>query len=175
MFTQINNLINWLDAVVWGLPLIILILFTGCLLTIRLGVLQIRHLGKALKFMIKNEDGGEGEVSSFGALCTALSATIGTGNIVGVATAIAAGGPGALFWMVIAAFLGMATKYAEGLLANTVQSITKAMFSAVLSTILKTGWDTDGVGLPKFLPSSVPVLVCSVSVPLHRSMVSLPQ
>ena len=117
MFTHINNLINWLDAVGWGLPLIILILFTGCLLTIRLGVLQIRHLGKALKFMIKNEDGGEGEVSSFGALCTALSATIGTGNIVGVATAIAAGGPGALFWMVIAAFLGMATKYAEGLLA----------------------------------------------------------
>ena len=115
MFTQINNLINWLDAVVWGLPLIILILFTGCLLTIRLGVLQIRHLSKALKFMIKNEDGGEGEVSSFGALCTALSATIGTGNIGGVATAIAAGGPGALFWMVIAAFLGMATKYAEGL------------------------------------------------------------
>ena len=90
MFTQINNLINWLDAVVWGLPLIILILFTGCLLTIRLGVLQIRHLSKALKFMIKNEDGGEGEVSSFGALCTALSATIGTGNIVGVATAVCA-------------------------------------------------------------------------------------
>ena len=123
MFTQINNLINWLDAVVWGLPLIILILFTGCLLTIRLGVLQIRHLGKALKFMIKNEDGGEGEVSSFGALCTALSATIGTGNIVGVATAIAAGGPGALFWMVIAAFLGMATKYAEGLLAIKYRTI----------------------------------------------------
>ena len=123
MFTQINNLINWLDAVVWGLPLIILILFTGCLLTIRLGVLQIRHLSKALKFMIKNEDGGEGEVSSFGALCTALSATIGTGNIVGVATAIAAGGPGALFWMVIAAFLGMATKYAEGLLAIKYRTI----------------------------------------------------
>ena len=123
MFTQINNLINWLDAVVWGLPLIILILFAGCLLTIRLGVLQIRHLSKALKFMIKNEDGGEGEVSSFGALCTALSATIGTGNIVGVATAIAAGGPGALFWMVIAAFLGMATKYAEGLLAIKYRTI----------------------------------------------------
>lgn len=100
MFTQINNLINWLDAVVWGLPLIILILFTGCLLTIRLGVLQIRHLGKALKFMIKNEDGGEGEVSSFGALCTALSATIGTGNIVGVATAIAAGGLGGPFYYI---------------------------------------------------------------------------
>ena len=99
MFTQINNFITWFDGVVWGLPLIILILITGFLLTVRLGVLQVRHLGKALKFMVKNEEGGEGEVTSFGALCTALSATIGTGNIVGVATAIAAGGPGALFWM----------------------------------------------------------------------------
>ena len=67
--------------------------------------------------MVKNEEGGSGEVSSFAALCTALSATVGTGNIVGVATAIAAGGAGALFWMELAAFLGMATKYAEGLLA----------------------------------------------------------
>jgi AGCS family alanine or glycine:cation symporter len=67
--------------------------------------------------MVKNEEGGEGEVSSFGALCTALSATIGTGNIVGVATAVCAGGPGAIFWMVVAAFFGMATKYSEGLLA----------------------------------------------------------
>ena len=117
MFTQINNLINWLDAVVWGLPLIILILFTGCLLTIRLGVLQIRHLGKALKFMIKNEDGGEGEVSSFGALCTALSATIGTGNIVGVATAMVSGGPGALVWMWISACFGLTSKFSECMLA----------------------------------------------------------
>ena len=67
--------------------------------------------------MVKNEEDGEGEVTSFAALCTALSATIGTGNIVGVATAICAGGPGALFWMLVAAFFGMATKYAEGLLA----------------------------------------------------------
>ena len=93
MFTQINNFITWFDGVVWGLPLIILILITGFLLTVRLGFLQVRHLGKALKFMVRNEEGGEGEVTSFGALCTALSATIGTGNIVGVATAIAAGGP----------------------------------------------------------------------------------
>ena len=106
MFTQINNFITWFDGVVWGLPLIILILITGFLLTVRLGFLQVRHLGKALKFMVKNEEGGEGEVTSFGALCTALSATIGTGNIVGVATAIAAGGPGALFWMIAAAFFG---------------------------------------------------------------------
>lgn len=123
MLQQVNNFIEWLDKVVWGLPLIILILTTGIYLSVRLGFLQLRHLGKALKFMIKNEDGGKGEVSSFGALCTALSATIGTGNIVGVATAIAAGGPGALFWMIIAAFFGMATKYAEGLLAIKYRTI----------------------------------------------------
>lgn len=88
-----------------------------------MGFLQIRHLGKALKFMVKNENGGNGEVTSFGALCTAMSATIGTGNIVGVATALAAGGPGALFWMVLAAFFGMATKYAEGVLAIKYRTI----------------------------------------------------
>lgn len=123
MLQQINELIKWIDDAVWDLPLIIMILTTGIYLTIRLGLLQIRHLGKALKFMVKNEEDGTGEVSSFGALCTALSATIGTGNIVGVATAIAAGGPGALFWMVVAALFGMATKYAEGLLAIKYRTI----------------------------------------------------
>ena len=117
MFETINSILGAIDDFVWGVPLIVLILAGGLLLTVRLGLLQIRRLPLALKFMVKNEEDGEGEVSSFGALCTALSATIGTGNIVGVATAIAAGGPGALFWMEIAAFLGMATKYAEGLLA----------------------------------------------------------
>ena len=100
MFETMNNVISWIDGAVWGLPLIILILCTGIYLSVSMGFLQIRHLGKALKFMVKNEEGGKGEVSSFGALCTAMSATIGTGNIVGVATALAAGGPGALFWMV---------------------------------------------------------------------------
>ena len=123
MLQEINELIKWIDDAVWGLPLIIMIMATGIFLTIRLGLLQIRHLGKALKFMVQNEDGGDGEVSSFGALGTALSATIGTGNIVGVATAIAAGGPGALFWMVVAALFGMATKYAEGLLAIKYRTI----------------------------------------------------
>ncbi|MEG0830492.1 MAG: sodium:alanine symporter family protein [Anaerovoracaceae bacterium] len=106
-----------IDDLVWGVPMIILIMGTGIFLTVRLGVLQFRHLGKALKFMVKNDDDGSGEVSSFGALCTAMAATIGTGNIVGVATAVVAGGPGALFWMVLAACFGMATKYSEGLLA----------------------------------------------------------
>lgn len=110
-------LLKNIDDIVWGIPLIILILSVGIYLTARLGFLQILKLPKALKFMVKNEEGGKGEVSSFGALCTALSATIGTGNIVGVATAIGTGGPGALFWMWIAALFGMATKYAEGLLA----------------------------------------------------------
>ncbi len=125
MFEQIDKIITMIDEAVWGLPLICLIMMTGIFLTARLGLLQIRHLGKAFKFMVKNEDEGEGEVTSFGALCTALSATIGTGNIAGVATAIAAGGPGALFWMVLAAFFGMATKYAEGLLAIKYRTVDK--------------------------------------------------
>ncbi|MBQ3053900.1 MAG: sodium:alanine symporter family protein [Clostridia bacterium] len=115
-----ENFTYWVekfDGFIWGWPLIILILVTGIYLTIKVGFLQIWKLPLALKYMVKNEEGGEGEVTSFGALCTALSATIGTGNIVGVATAICTGGPGALFWMLIAAFFGMATKYAEGLLA----------------------------------------------------------
>lgn len=123
MLSQLNDFIIWLDDVVWGIPLIVLILSVGIYLTVRLGLLQIRHLPKALKYMVKNEDGGSGEVTSFGALCTALSATIGTGNIVGVATALCAGGPGALFWMILAAFFGMATKYAEGLLAIKYRTI----------------------------------------------------
>ena len=123
MLTQLNNFIIWLDDVVWGIPLIVLILSVGIYLTMRLRLLQIRHLPRALKYMVKNEEGGSGEVTSFGALCTALSATIGTGNIVGVATALCAGGPGALFWMILAAFFGMATKYAEGLLAIKYRTI----------------------------------------------------
>lgn len=116
-FAKFGEILEKIDGYVWGVPLIVLIILTGIYLTVRVRGLQVRHLGKALKYMVKNEEGGEGEVSSFGALCTALSATIGTGNIVGVATALAAGGPGALFWMIIAAFFGMATKYSEGFLA----------------------------------------------------------
>lgn len=105
------------DGYVWGIPMIVLIMGTGILFSIRMGLLQFRKLGKALRYMVHNEEGGEGEVSSFGALTTALAATVGTGNIVGVATAVVTGGPGALFWMIVAACFGMATKYAEGLLA----------------------------------------------------------
>ena len=113
---------NWLaffkqvDNVVWGAPLLILLVGTGIYLSFRLGLLQVFRLPQAFR-LIFTEDQGEGDISSFGALATALAATVGTGNIVGVATAIQTGGPGALFWMWMAAFFGMATKYAEGLLA----------------------------------------------------------
>lgn len=117
MLENVGRVLTKIDDFVWGLPLILLIIAVGIYFTVRLRGLQIKHLPKALKFIVKNEENGDGEVSSFAALCTALSATIGTGNIVGVATAICAGGPGALFWMVIAALFGMATKYSEGLLA----------------------------------------------------------
>lgn len=117
MQEQINAVIIWMADKVCGLPLIVLIGLTGILLTVRLRGLQICRLPNAFRYMFEKESGSSGEISSFGALCTALSATIGTGNIVGVATAVVAGGPGALFWMIVAAFFGMATKYAEGLLA----------------------------------------------------------
>ena len=120
-----NKLVSQIDQIVWGIPLLVLIIFCGILLSCRTGFIQIHKLGKALKYMLKDEENGSGEVSSFAALCTALSATVGTGNIVGVATAVAAGGAGALFWMEIAAFLGMATKYAEGLLAIKYRTIDK--------------------------------------------------
>ncbi len=92
-----NDILVAIDDFVWGVPLMVLIMVGGLLLTFRTKLVQIFHLPLALKYMVQEEDGGEGDVSSFGALCTALSATIGTGNIVGVATAICAGGPGALF------------------------------------------------------------------------------
>ncbi len=123
---QFGLLLDKIDGYVWGVPLIVLILAGGILLTVRVGVLQVRRLPLALKWMVKNEEGGHGEISSFGALCTALSATIGTGNIVGVATAVCAGGPGALFWMLVAAFFGMATKFSEGLLAVKYRQVDPA-------------------------------------------------
>ena len=109
--------LNAIDSFVWGPPLLVLLVGTGIFLSFRLGFLQVRHLPRSLKLIFKAENKGEGDIDSFKALCTALAATVGTGNIVGVATAIKAGGPGAILWMWLAAFFGMATKYAEGCLA----------------------------------------------------------
>lgn len=121
---RITEILEKIDSLVWGPPLLILLVGTGIYLTASLGLIQIKKLPLALKYLFsKDEDNADGDISSFRALCTALSATIGTGNIVGVATAIKVGGPGALFWMWLAAFFGMATKYAECLLSVKYRSV----------------------------------------------------
>ncbi|HEM4110808.1 TPA: sodium:alanine symporter family protein [Streptococcus suis] len=111
------ELFKAINSLVWGPPLLLLLVGTGVYFTLRLGVFQIGKLPTAFRLIFSSDQSGQGDVSSFAALCTALAATVGTGNIVGVATAITTGGPGALFWMWVAAFFGMATKYAEGFLA----------------------------------------------------------
>ena len=125
------NFLSSLDSLVWGPPLLVLLVGTGIYLSSRLGLLQVFRLPKALKLIFKSEAKGKGDISSFAALATALAATVGTGNIVGVATAIKLGGPGALLWMWMAAFFGMATKYAEGVLA-------------IKYTTLLMGWENVG-------------------------------
>lgn len=115
--------LNAIDSFMWGPPLITLLVGTGIYLTVRLHLLQVFRLPLALRLIFKAQNKGEGDVSSFKALCVALAATVGTGNIVGVATAVKVGGPGAIFWMWMAAFFGMATKYAEGLLAVKYRSV----------------------------------------------------
>lgn len=115
----LESILGQISDFVWGLPLIILLVGTGIYLTFRLGFLQIRSLPYALKltFSRKQDQESEGDISHFQALTTASAATIGTGNIVGVATAIFLGGPGAVFWMFVAGLFGMATKYGEAILA----------------------------------------------------------
>ena len=116
---SLEDVLSAINTFVWGPPLLILLSGTGLYLTLRLGFIQITQLPRALRYLFKRDSGlqQKGDVSSFAALCTALAATIGTGNIVGVATAVQAGGPGAIFWMWLVALVGMATKYAECLLA----------------------------------------------------------
>ena len=121
----IEEILGTIDSFIWGPPLIALILVGGIFLTIRLRGLQFKHLGKALRYTFSNEKGAKGEISSFAAMCTAMSATVGTGNIVGIATAVVTGGPGALFWMWMAALFGMATKFSEGLLAVKFRTMDK--------------------------------------------------
>ena len=116
MLETINNWISFVNSFLWGWPMIILLLGTHIFMTIRLRFPQ-RHVRKAIRLSLKKDGDTPGDVSQFGALATSLAATIGTGNIVGVATAIALGGPGAVFWCWLTGVFGIATKYAEGLLA----------------------------------------------------------
>ena len=109
---MIVDVINSIDAFVWGPPMLVLLLGSHIFLTFRTGFIQ-RKLPTAIKLSVTKDPDAPGDISQFGALCTALSATIGTGNIVGVGTAIIAGGPGAVFWMWITGVFGIATKYSE--------------------------------------------------------------
>ena len=120
----ITNLINQIDAWVWGWWMILLLLGTHIFMTIRTGVIQ-RKIGTAIKLSVTKDPDGEGEVSQFGALTTALASTIGTGNIIGVGTAIALGGPGAVLWCWLTGVFGIATKYSESLIAVKYRVKTK--------------------------------------------------
>ena len=111
-----ENVLTQISDILWGYPLIVLLFGTHVLLTIRLRFIQ-RFLGKAIKISLRRDKEGKGDISQFGALTTALAATIGTGNIVGVSTAVAAGGPGAVLWMWLTGVFGIATKYSEALLS----------------------------------------------------------
>ena len=112
----LENVLGQISDLLWGYPIIILLFGTHIYLTIRLRFIQ-RFIGKAIKISLKREKEGKGDISQFGALTTALAATIGTGNIVGVSTAVAAGGPGAVLWMWLTGVFGIATKYSEALLS----------------------------------------------------------
>ncbi len=116
---RLNDILGSISDFLWGVPLLILIVGTGIYLTVRVAFLQVRLLPVALRlaFSRKHDKNAEGDISQFQALTTALAATVGTGNIVGVATAVVLGGPGAIFWMWFSAFFGMVTKYSEAILA----------------------------------------------------------
>ena len=120
----INDFFTSVSNFLWGWPMIIMLLGTHLFLTIRLRFPQ-RKIFTAIKLSVKKDKGASGDVSQFGALATALAATIGTGNIIGVATAIALGGPGAVLWCWLTGVFGIATKYAEGLLAVKYRVKTK--------------------------------------------------
>jgi len=122
----VTNIVSEINGIVWGIPMLVLILSVGLFLTVGLGFMPMRRIGYAFKMLWKGRSAqGEGDISPFNALMTSLSATIGTGNIAGVATAIFMGGPGALFWMWCTALVGMATKYSEAVLAVRYREVDK--------------------------------------------------
>ena len=117
MLEAINSVVTAINGVVWGWPMIILLFGTHLYMTFRTGFIQWKSVTKGIKLSVTKDPEAEGEVSQFGALTTALAATIGTGNIIGVGTAIALGGPGAVLWIWLTGVFGIATKYAESLIA----------------------------------------------------------
>ncbi len=124
MTAALNDFLSACNAILWGVPMIVVLIGTHLFLTIRLRFPQ-RHIFKAIRLSISRDKGSTGDVSQFSALATSLAGTIGTGNIIGVATAVTMGGPGAVFWCWMTGFLGISTKYAEGLLAIKYRTTTK--------------------------------------------------
>lgn len=158
---DVTEFLKQMSSIVWGPPMLVLLVGTGIFLTLRLGLIQIFRLPLAFKLIFKAQNKGKGEITSFAALCTALAATIGTGNIVGVATAVKMGGPGALFWLFLAAFFGMATKYAEGVLAIKYREIDE-------NGVVSGGpmyYITKGLG-PKFKPLAIFFAFSAIAVAL---------
>ena len=143
IITAIENVNNTVNGIVWGWPVIILILGTGILLTVRTKFLQVTHFGESLNTTIiptlkglgkkKVKDGRLQSVSQFEAFSTAISGTVGTGNIIGVVSAILTGGPGAVFWMWVSAFFGMVTNYSEHVLGLYVRLHGTAAFDDLVS------------------------------------------
>ena len=124
MLDAIANFIKTSNEWIWGWPMILLLLGTHLFMTVRTGFIQ-RKIGTGIRLSVEKDPDAEGDVSQFGALTTALASTIGTGNIIGVGTAIALGGPGAVFWCWITGVFGIATKYAESLIAVKYRVKTK--------------------------------------------------
>jgi AGCS family alanine or glycine:cation symporter len=144
---NLNAFLEKAGAAVWGVPLITLLFGTHLFLTVRLGFIQ-KHLLKAIKLSFSRKAEGEGDISHFGALMTALAATIGTGNIVGVATAVAAGGPGAVLWMWLTGVFGIATKYTEALLSVKYRIVTpKGEMAGGPMYVLERGLNARWLGL----------------------------
>ena len=114
---KFSQLVTWVDGKVWGWGMILLLLGTHLFMTVRTGVIQRKTITKGIKLSVSKEPDADGEVSQFGALATALASTIGTGNIIGVGTAVALGGPGAVLWCWLTGVFGIATKYSESLIA----------------------------------------------------------
>ena len=143
----LEKILSTISNFIWGIPLVVLLLGTHIFLTFRLRFIQ-RFLPKAIKISLRRKGDGEGEISQFGSLVTALAATIGTGNIVGVATAIASGGPGAVFWMWITGVFGIATKYSEALLSVKYREIDKktGVVSGGPMYVLKNGFKQKKLG-----------------------------
>lgn len=153
---QLNDIISSINSFAWGPPMLFMLGFTGLFLTLGLVFMPWRKVGYGFKLLFAKPDGaegeGEGEVKPFNALMTALSATVGTGNIAGVATAIALGGPGAIFYMWVIALLGMATKYAEAVCAVTYREVdAQGKYVGGPMYYLKNGVGSFNPGLGKFL------------------------